>query len=157
MEEINNNYHHNYNKVNSPIFNYYSNFVNSPNLSEDSENIINNQIKFPQNFESMTLQQKLENDKRKKANEPIKEDKNYTPKNNYFKYNEGNNILNENTIISTINSNNNSNEKELKNIKSIKPEDLIPTSINGRVILRINPLIYRNESYEFLSSNIYLL
>ena len=157
MEEINNNYHNNYNKVNSPIFNYYSNFVNSPNLSQDSENIINNQIKFPQNFESMTLQQKLENDKRKKANEPIKEDKNYTPKNNYFKYNEGNNILNENTIISTINTNNNSNEKELKNIKSIKPEDLIPTSINGRVILRINPLIYRNESYEFLSSNIYLL
>ena len=157
MEEINKNYHNNYNKVNSPIFNYYSNFVNSPNLSEDSENIINNQIKFPQNFESMTLQQKLENDKRKKANEPIKEDKNYTPKNNYFKYNEGNNILNENTIISTINTNNNSKEKELKNIKSIKPEDLIPTSINGRVILRINPLIYRNESYEFLSSNIYLL
>ena len=60
----------------------------------------------------MTLQQKLESDKRKKGNEPIKEDKNYTPKNNYFKYNEGNNIVNENNIISVNNTNNKSNEKE---------------------------------------------
>ena len=160
MEEINN-YHNNYNKVNSPIFNYYSDIVNSPNLSQNTENIINSQIIFPQNFESMTLQQKLENEKRKKGAEPIKEDKNYTPKNNYFKYNEGNNIMNDNNIINTNNINNKSKEKEKekkkKNIKSIQPEDLIPTSINGRVILRINPLIYRNESYEFLSSNIYLL
>ena len=44
-----------------------------------------------------------------------------------------------------------------KNIRTIDTEDLIPTSINGRVILRINPLIYKNESYEFLSSNIYIL
>lgn len=157
MEEINKNYHTNYNKVNSPIFNYYSDIVNSPNLSQNSENIINTQIQFPQNFESMTLQQKLENDKRNKINEPMKEDKNYAPKNNYFKHNEGNNILNENNTISTNNTNNKSNETEKKNIKTIKPEDLIPTSINGRVILRINPLIYRNESYEFLANNIYLL
>ena len=147
MEEINKNYHTNYNKVNSPIFNYYSDIVNSPNLSQNSENIINTQIQFPQNFESMTLQQKLENDKRNKVNEPIKEDKNYAPKNNYFKHNEGNNILNENNTISTNNINNKSNETEKKNIKTIKPEDLIPTSINGRVILRINPLIYtKNKS-----------
>ena len=50
MEEINN-YHNNYNKVNSPIFNYYSDIVNSPNLSQNTENIINSQIIFPQNFE----------------------------------------------------------------------------------------------------------
>ena len=156
MEEINKNYHNNYNKVNSPIFNYYSHIVNSPNISQNSENIINTQIQFPKNFESMTLQQKLENDKGNKINESIKEDKNYAPKNNYFKHNNDGKILNENTINAN-NTNNKSNEKEKKNIKTIKPEDLIPTSINGRVILRINPLIYRNESYEFLSNNIYLL
>ena len=152
MEEKNKNYHNNYNnKVNSPIFNYYSDIVNSPNLSQNSENIINTQINFPQSLQSLTLQQQLENDKRNKANESIKEDKNYTPKNNYFKYNETNiNNLNENSI-------NKRNEEDLNGIKSINPEDLIPTSINGRVILRINPLIYRNESYEFLANNIYLL
>ena len=73
------------------------------------------------------------------------------------------NDISQSGIINT-NINNSEEPKHLnksnnykKKIKTIKPDDLIPTSINGRTILRINPLVYKNESYEFLSSNIYIL
>ena len=66
------------------------------------------------------------------------------------------------TEINSINNINLREEKKIekpdnKIIKSINENDLIPTSVNGNIILRINPLVYRDESYEFLSYNLYML
>ena len=51
----------------------------------------------------------------------------------------------------------NEKQKNIRIIKEIRSEDLIPTFIKGRTILRINPYIYINESYDFLSNNLYIL
>ena len=77
------------------------------------------------------------------SNEFLINEKYYTQKNNNFK------------LKSEIVDNN--NIKENKETKKITPDDLLLTKVDNRTILRVNPAIYINESYEFLTSNLYIL
>ena len=154
-------YFNSYNNINSPIFNYYSHIINKndPQYNKEIFQINNSISNLP------TERNKRENNKINKINEFIKEDSKKELNNNIIESDEiKNNYIKNNSEINIENTNNLEKNKNFintkninKKIKSIKPEDLIPTSINGRIILRINPLVYKNESYEFLSSNIYIL
>ena len=164
MEEKNKKNSKNYKKVNSPILDYYSDIVNSPNLHYNSDIIQNNHIIFPKNLQSPLANLNFKKKQKKSVNNSTKKDSNEVPKKDNFepikikdnpKIEPENNIINSNILKEQKDFP--QNKISTKNIKSIKEDDLIPTSINGRVILRINPLVYKNESYEFLSSNIYIL
>ena len=149
MKKNEKNKSNNYN-INSPIINYYSYMINPINSScpytYNLNQTVNNQIQH-------AIQRKKTFDKQsnKKINifqdGPIQDE---VKNNNLKKESDINNINN----LENPKQNTNNYKKK---IKSITPEDLIPTSINDRIILRINPLVYKNESYEFLSSNIYIL
>ena len=93
----------------------------------------------------------IENKKQNKID--IEKNNNYKLKTQMDKeMKETNNIINIEDEKNIQKENNN-----IKVIRTIKPDDLIPIIINGNTILRINPIIYQNESYEFLSSNLYIL
>ena len=146
MEEKKNNNNSNKKNINSPIFNYYSHIINPQSPQYNSEMIKLNKMFFSSSSSSISLN----NHEKNHANKLGEFNKNKIhddPKNISFIFQ--NNVKTE-SGIDGINSNN-------KKIKSIKVDDLIPTTINGRSILRINPLIYKGESYEFLSNNIYIL
>ena len=128
----------------SPIINYYSNIINPLN----SESLFNHKENNTTQFQN-TISNKTNNNINIFSAGQVQDE----PKSD----------SSQSGIIST--SINNSEEtKQLsklnsykKKIKTIRPDDLIPTTINGRTLLRINPLVYKNESYEFLSSNLYIL
>ena len=146
MEEKKNNNNSNKKNINSPIFNYYSHIINPQSPQYNSEMIKLNKMFFSSSPSSISLN----NHEKNHANKLGEFNKNKIhddPKN--ISFISQNNVKTE-SGIDGINSNN-------KKIKSIKVDDLIPTTINGRSILRINPLIYKGESYEFLSNNIYIL
>ena len=135
------------NNKNSIVFNYYSNNIKSE--SDDSEMLKINQLKIPSTSESS-----INNLKKYKKEENVESDIN--------KLSTNNNLLTRN-MTSESNHGNNfylKGQKENHNskvIKSIGIDDLISTTVKGRSILRINPFIYQNQSYEFLSDNIYIL
>lgn len=165
MEDKNKKNYNNYNIIKSPIVNYYSHYVNpsSLSLSTDSEKSNIQPKNFFQINQFPISQQKIENPQGNKSNELFEENNKEEPKN---ESNDENINLKKETELNSIEKENENSEKEKKGrksknfnkkIKSINTYDLIPTSINGHLILRINPLVYKNESYEFLSSNLYLL
>ena len=151
-----------YNDINSPILNYYSHFINPSSPEYKSEITKIKQTHFPHKSLSPNPIYKSENNKITTTKE-IQKDENKEPKSNIIS--EKNINLNQeeklqfNPVISNKVEQNDFNKEEYSNkiIRTITPDDLIPTKINGRTILRINPLIYKNESYEFLACNIYLL
>lgn len=162
MEEKNKKNYNNFNNINSPIVNYFSHFANPSSLSSDQEKSNIQQNYFPQINQFPIPQQKIENPHENKSCEIFKEDNKEEEKKESNE--EKKNSKKEEEIDSIKNGNENSkNEiksKKSKNFskkKSINTYDLIPTSVNGHLFLRINPLVYRNESYEFLSYNLYLL
>ena len=151
-----------YNDINSPILNYYSHFINPSSPEYKSEITKIKQTHFPHKSLSPNPIYKSENNKITSTKE-IQKDENKEPKSNVISKKNIN--LNQeeklqfNPVISNKVEQNDFNKEEYPNkiIRTITPDDLIPTKINGRTILRINPLIYKNESYEFLACNIYLL
>ena len=155
MEEKNKSKSNNYNNINSPILNYYSHFINQSYSHNDSTNFnLYNQKNYNHRSISKLVSENKKINQISIINEQAKESIQEDNKNNNLIKREKNNL--------NIESENNNLEKETNNpnsikIKSLKPEDLIPTKIKGRTILRINPLVYKNESYEFLSSNLYIL
>ena len=147
MEDKKNFPYKNNNISNNSILEYYSHYSNPNDKNYISELQNFQSFNFPQtsNIEITTInsinlnaQQNIIN------NELLMNEKHYTQKNNNFK------------LKSEIIENNN-NIKEKKEIKKITPNDLILTKFQNRTILRVNPSIYTNESYEFLSNNIYIL
>ena len=149
MEEEKNNNNNNSDKsnnINSPILNYYSPIMNPQSPQYKTEMNKLNKIIFSSSPSSISLKthEKNQTNKLREFNEDeIQDDQKNTS------------LISQNNVKTEpgkdgINSDN-------KKIKSIKVDDLIPTIIKGRTILRINPLIYKDESYEFLSNNIYIL
>jgi hypothetical protein len=152
----------------SPIINYYS-YIN-PHISQNNSEMCNhNRINFIQ-IPNQTISNKNNHDNKSNKSDNLINNSpkgNNTQDKNNDKLKEKNDNLKKEKEIININNTNINNSKEQKKyinsknnnkkIRSIKPEDLIPTSINGRTILRINPFLYENGSYEFLSSNIYIL
>ena len=164
MEGFKNNNYNNFNKINSPILNYYSHYIYQSHPEYKSEISKFKKSNFSEKHQKTIPEQKFEKIEIKLNNEFIKVDNKEKHKNNKLDSNKLNINLNQETEINSINNINNEKEKNSekqksisKIIKSINKDDLIPTTINGHTILRINPLVYKNESYEFLSWNLYLL
>ena len=141
IPKINNNISNN-KIINNSILEYYSDYINLNAQNSISELQKIKSINFPQksniqipNKISDTLQDNSSN--KFCLNEKYYKSKN----NNYILKNE---ILNDNT------------EKQ-KEIKKLSPDDLILIKMENRTILRVNPIRYINESYEFLSNNLYIL
>ena len=135
-----------YNNSNSPILKYYSHITDPNNELYNSELLKLSEINS-QEISNMQISSINQNNQTDSLNENINKKKPYAQKNNNFK-------LKGEIEIKKVESNNN-NEKKI--IKEIKPDDLIIAKINQSTIIRINPEIYRNESYEFLSNNLYIL
>ena len=79
--------------------------------------------------------------------------------NNNINKNKKNNYINkeENKFNNNNNMNIKINSKE-KNIYTIGPKDLVTTiTSNKKKIKRVNPKAYLDESYEYLSHNIFIL
>ena len=144
MEEKKNILYKNNNKIsNNSIFEYYSQFINTNNnnLSTDLQQF--KSFNFPQKSNMQIMSINSNNNQNIPSNEFLINEKYYTQKNNNFK------------LKSEIVDNN--NIKENKEMKKITPDDLLLTKVDNRTILRVNPAIYINESYEFLTSNLYIL
>ena len=135
-----------YNNSNSPILKYYSHITDPNNELYNSELLKISEINS-QEISNMQISSINQNNQTDSLNENINKKKPYPQKNNNFK-------LKGEIEIKKIESNNN-NEKKI--IKEIKPDDLIIAKINQSTKIRINPEIYRNESYEFFSNNLYIL
>jgi hypothetical protein len=152
MEEENNENNKSYNNKTNPILNYYSHIVYRQNSLNDlkfykiSQNF-QNKLQISINHQNYDNNQINENSETIKENtkEEIDNKKTLTEQNN-----------NNSKDKSDINSNN-EKPNHIRIIKEIRSDDLVPTYINGRTILRVNPYIYINESYEFLSNNLYIL
>ena len=145
MEEKKNIPYKNNNKIsNNSIFEYYSHFTNTNNnnLSTDLQQF--KSFNFPRKSNMQIMSINSNNNQNIPSNEFLINEKYYTQKNNNFK------------LKSEIVENNN-NFKENKEMKKITPDDLLLTKVDNRTILRVNPAIYINESYEFLTSNLYIL
>jgi hypothetical protein len=136
-----------YNYSNSPVLKYYSHIIDPSNELYNSEVLKLNEINS-QKINNMQISSIKKNNQTEPIDENINKIKSYTQKNSNFK-------LKSEIDIKNDESNNSINEKKI--IKEIKPEDLIITKINQNTIIRINPEIYRNASYEFLSNNLYIL
>lgn len=135
-----------YNSSTSPIFKYYSNITNPNNENFKSELIRYNAINLPDKRNNLIPPLDLNKNQNEINVQNQSKEKHYTHKNSNFR------------LKSEIQEINNTTVQEKKEIKKITPDDLIVTQINpNRTILRINPAIYMNESYEFLSYNLYLL
>ena len=144
MEEKKNIPYKNNNKIsNNSIFEYDSHFTNTNNnnLSTDLQQF--KSFNFPQKSNMQIMSINSNNNQNIPSNEFLINEKYYTQKNNNFK------------LKSEIVDNN--NIKENKEMKKITPDDLLLTKVDNRTILRVNPAIYINESYEFLTSNLYIL
>ena len=144
MEEKKNIPYKNSNKIsNNSIFEYYSHFINTNNnnLSTDLQQF--KSFNFPRKPNMQITPINSNNNQNIPSNEFLINEKYYTQKNNNFK------------LKSEIVDNN--NIKENKEMKKITPDDLLLTKVDNRTILRVNPAIYINESYEFLTSNLYIL
>lgn len=144
MEEKKNIPYKNNNKIsNNSIFEYYSHFTNTNNnnLSTDLQQY--KSFNFPQKSNMQIMSLNSNKNQNIPSNEFLINEKYYTQKNNNFK------------LKSEIVDNN--NIKENKEMKKITPDDLLLTKVDNRTILRVNPAIYINESYEFLTSNLYIL
>ena len=137
-----------YNKSNSPIMEYYSHITDPNNELYNSELLKLGEINQQDKSNLPKLSLNISKDQKESNDENTIQKISHTKKNNNFK-------LKSEMEIKKIETNNNINEK--KNIKEIKPEDFILININTNSILRINPSIYKNESYEFLSNNLYIL
>jgi hypothetical protein len=135
-----------YNNSNSPILKYYSHITDPNNELYNSELLKLSEINSHE-ISNLQISSINQNNQTDSLNENINKKKPYAQKNNNFK-------LKGEIEIKKVESNNN-NEKKI--IKEIKPDDLIIAKINQSTIIRINPEIYRNESYEFLSNNLYIL
>ena len=137
----------NNNKItNNSIFEYYSQFTNNNNNNFSNEIQQFKSLNFPQksNMQIMSINSNSNVNQNIPSNDFLINEKYYTQKNNNFK------------LKSEI-CENNYNKKENKEMKKITPDDLLLTKIENRTILRVNPAIYMNESYEFLTSNLYIL
>ena len=135
-----------YNNLNTPILKYYSHITDPKNDLINSELLklceINIQETTNMSGSFINLNKKGANNENLKMKLP------YAHKNNNFK-------LKREIEIKKVENNNNINEKKI--VKEIKPDDLFLTKINNNTVIRINPLVYINESYEFLSNNLYIL
>ena len=147
MEEKNNIPYKNLNISNSPIIKYYSNIADPNNENYQSEILKFKALNFPNNNIQIPPLN-LNNNQTESSNDSINKEIHFTHKNNNFK------LKND---IDITKQKSNDKIREIKKIKQIKPEDLILTKINNNTILRLNPLVYQNESYEFLSSNLYII
>ena len=137
----------NNNKItNNSIFEYYSQFTNNNNNNFSNDIQQFKSLNFPQksNMQIMPINSNSNVNQNIPSNDFLINEKYYTQKNNNFK------------LKSEI-CENNYNKKENKEMKKITPDDLLLTKIENRTILRVNPAIYMNESYEFLTSNLYIL
>ena len=132
-----------YNLSTNPILKYYSNITNPNNENFKTELMKYNSIAPPNKQNNYIPPLDLNKNQKELDAENQSKEKHYTHKNSNFRLKSEINEIN-NIII---------NKK-----KEITPNDLIVTQINpNRTILRINPAIYMNESYEFLSNNLYIL
>ena len=147
MEEKNNIPYKNLNISNSPIIKYYSNIADPNNENYQSEILKFKALNFPNNNIQIPPLN-LNNNQTESSNDSINKEIHFTHKNNNFK------LKND---IDITKQKSNDKIREIKKIKQIKPEDLILTKINNNTILRLNPLVYQNESYEFLSINLYII
>ena len=138
----------------SPILKYYFPKINQNNELYNLDILKINSSKFPQISDIQISFKNKVKDIIESTEENIIEEKEklYTKRDNNFK-------LKSEVEIKKIESNNNINKINIKkDMKKITPKDLILINMNNNnSILRINPEIYRNESYEFLSSNLYIL
>ena len=145
-----------YNKykiLTSPILKYYFPKINQNNELPRLDLLkINNG-----NFHQISVIQKSPINKleeiAKSSNENIidKKEKLYTERDNNFR-------LKSEIKIKIVEQYNNTDKNDIKKeLKKITPDDFILININNNTFLRINPEIYRNESFEFLSSNLYIL
>ena len=135
------------NTINNPLLEYYSYIANPNNVNNKSESLKLNDINIPNNENTYITKENINKDSINNIN-LLLEEKPYTQKNNNFKLK---------SEINTKNDESDDNIDKNKEIKKIKPEDLINTNIKNKTFLRINPSIYEKESYEFFSSNLYIL
>jgi hypothetical protein len=152
MEEENNENSNGYNNKKNPIFNYYSHIINRQN-SLNNLKFYQISQNFPTKLQLSTNHHNYDNNENNKNNETIKENKKEEIGNNKI-------LTEQNNDNSTDKSDANSNienQNVIRITKEIRSDDLVPTLVNGRTILRINPYVYVNESYDFLSDNIYIL
>ena len=142
---------------NSPILNYYSHIINPSNPEYNSQISKLKLIHFSHRYQSPSPTYNFKIDQTfPNAEIKIRNENENKPNDNIPNVNNNLNInLKENSLAQQKKENNIQNYN--KKLKSITTEDLIQVTINGNSILRINPLVYENESYEFLSSNIYIL
>ena len=135
-----------YNLSTSRILKYYSNITNTNNENFKSALMRYYAINSPIQKNNLLLPFDLNKNQNEQNVQNQSKEKHYTHKNSNFR------------LKSEMQEINNTTKQEKKEIKKITSEDLIVTQINpNRTILRINPTIYLNESYEFLSYNLYLL
>ena len=128
------------NTINNPLLEYYSYIANPNNVNNKSESLKLNDINIPNNENTYITKENINKDSINNIN-LLLEEKPYTQKNNNFKLK---------SEINTKNDESDDNINKNKEIKKIKPEDLINTNIKNKTFLRINPSIYEKESYEFL-------
>ena len=164
MEKIKKNNYNNSNKIKSPILNYYSHFIDPSHPEYMSEISKFKNLNISGFNKKSNIEQKFKKKELEFNNEFTKKDSKEQSKSNNSESNKININIKKETEINSINNKNLEKEKNIEkpknnNIKekSINEDDLIPTSIKGNIILRINPSVYKNESYEFLSSNLYIL
>ena len=133
---------YNINKVRtSPIFEYYYDIKVNNNELYNSEFLNNSEI---QHFSKTIL--RINKDSNENINDNISKEKTHIQKNNNFK-------LKSEVEKKEESSDNKNNKKDI-----LKQEDLIIINIsNSSTILRINPVIYQNASYEFLANNLFIL
>jgi hypothetical protein len=130
--------------LHNSILEYYSPYPNENGKINTSELQKFKSFDFSQNSYKQIKPLNLNEIQNILSDEFLMNEKLYTQKNNNFR------------LKSEIVESNN-NKKENKEIKKITPDDLLLTQVENRTILRVNPAIYINESYEFLTSNLYIL
>ena len=145
--------------------NYNYNYPNNKN----NNYIPNNFDNYPKTFSSITHSNPKDNfniqDDDNKIQIPypysnnIIDDYCYPKKGVFYNnnnYQENNNYIN--YVMKNKNNNNNNENNNDNKIKTITQQDMITTIIsNNKKVKRIDPNIYLNESYEFLSHNIFQL
>jgi hypothetical protein len=142
---------------NSPILNYYSHIINPSNPEYNSEISKLKQFHYSHSYQSPSPKYNFKSNQTSPNSEiNIRNENENKPNDNMPNANNNLNInLKEIILVQPKKENNSQNYN--KKIKSITTDDLIQVTVNGNTIIRINPLVYENESYEFLSSNIYIL
>ena len=128
--------------------NYYYQ-TNNENYMDNNYNYQNyNYMKYPQNFNNMVNN----NINSLSLNDSLNYISNYENQSQNFYYN------GDNYQINTAKEYKKKDYTKFGQIPSITPEDVVTTiTSNNKVIKRINPNVYLNESVEFLAHNISIL